>query len=263
MDLGLSGQRAIVCGSSRGLGRAVAAELLREGAEVVVVARGLDELTRSARSLQQETGRRPWPVSADVTRAEDRERLVAAAEAHLGGVDILVANAGGPPPGPFVSHDLDRFRLALDLAVISFADLVARVVPGMRERGHGRIAQIVSVAGLETIDGLVLSNTSRPAALGLAKALSRELGPDGVLVNSVCPGIFLTDRIRELVTERARTTGLTQEACLAQLAGDIPLGRTGEPREIGDVVAFLVSPRNTYVTGATIVVDGGRTRRLS
>jgi 3-oxoacyl-[acyl-carrier protein] reductase len=262
MKLDLEGRRAVVCGASRGLGCAVARALLSEGAKVVVAARGREDLEKAAASLGEETGGTAVPVAADVTSAEDRGRLVATAKRELGGIDILVANAGGPPPGPFESHPPEHWRLAIELALGSVTHLAALVLPGMKARGFGRIVQIVSIAGLEVVDGLILSNASRPAVLGFAKALAREVAPHGILVNSICPGIFMTDRMRELAEERSRTRGITVEQYLAEFTGDIPLGRGGDPREVGDLAAFLCSPRNGYITGAAIPIDGGKTRRL-
>jgi 3-oxoacyl-[acyl-carrier protein] reductase len=263
MDLGLGGLKALVGGSSRGLGLAAARALVREGAEVLLTARGQAGLEAAAAELAREGPARVHVFPADLTSHEAREALFAAAEAALGRVDILVANAGGPPPGPFESHPEERWRLALELALGSFVHLSQLCLPGMRRRGFGRIVQIVSIAGLEVVDGLILSNASRPAALGFAKALAREQAPHGVLVNSICPGIFLTDRIRELGRERARVEGLSEEAWLARLCADIPVGRPGDPAELGDLLAFLASPRNRYITGASVVIDGGKIRRLS
>jgi 3-oxoacyl-[acyl-carrier protein] reductase len=262
MDLGLEGKRAIVCGASRGLGYAAARSLLREGARVAIVARSASGLADAAVRLEREAGLAPHVVVGDLVVAADRERIVEEARAKLGGVDVLVLNAGGPPPGPFESHGTEHWHLALELALVSAAHLAALVVPEMRERRFGRIGQIVSIAGLEAVDGLILSNASRPAALGFAKALAREVAKDGVLVNSVCPGVFLTDRIRELAAERARSRGISEDEFLAEFCGDIPLGRAGEPAEVGDLLSFLCSPRNTYITGAAIPIDGGKTRRL-
>ena len=156
----------------------------------------------------------------------------------------------------------DEQQLAVDLALGSATHLCALVLPEMKERGFGRICQIVSIAGLEAIDGLILSNASRPAVLGFAKALAREVGAHGVLVNSICPGVYMTDRMRELAQERSRTRGITVEEYLSEFSSDIPVGRPGDPREVGDLAAFLLSPRNTYITGAAVPIDGGKTRRL-
>lgn len=262
MELGLENKKAIVGGSSKGLGFAVARALLIEGAEVAIAARNADSLGKAAERLEEETGRRPLALPADLTRPEDRERLVEEASMQFGGVDILVCNAGGPPPGPFLDHGLENWQLAIDLALGASAHLCALVIPGMKEQGFGRIVQIVSIAGLEVVDGLILSNASRPAVLGFGKALAREMAEFGVLVNSICPGVFMTDRMSELASERAKTRGITAEQYLDEFSGDIPVGRPGNPRELGDLAAFLCSPRNSYITGAAIPIDGGKTRRL-
>lgn len=262
MELGLEGQRILVCGASKGLGFAVAHTLLDEGAEVTIAARDAGTLEDASDRLEAATGKRPFAVAADVAKASDRESLVEKTRGALGGIDGLVANAGGPPPGPFESHGAEHWQLAIDLALGSVTHLSALVLPEMKRRRFGRIVQIVSIAGLEAVDGLILSNASRPAVLGFAKALAREVAPHGILVNSICPGIFMTDRVKELSQERARHRGITAQQYLDEFTSDIPLGRAGEPSEVGDLAAFLCSPRNTYITGAAITIDGGKTRRL-
>jgi 3-oxoacyl-[acyl-carrier protein] reductase len=262
MELGIEGKRALVGGASKGLGFAVAEALLREGARVVIAARRADVLEASAEKLERETGNRPVAIAADLAVPADRERLVREANRQLGGLDILVSNTGGPPSGPFMSHGAENWQLAIDLALGSVTHLSRLVLPGMQAAGFGRIAQIVSIAALEVIDGLILSNASRPAALGFAKALAREVAGDGILVNSICPGIYMTDRMDQLAEERAATEGITKDEYLATLGSGIPLGRPGDPREVGDLAAFLCSPRNTYITGAAIPIDGGKTLRL-
>lgn len=262
MDLGLQGRKALVCAASRGLGHAVAEALLAEGAEVFIHARNEAGLRDAADRLERSTGRRPAWRAADLTVPGEREELFEAACSSLGAVELMLVNAGGPPSGPFESHGRENWTLAIELALGSMTHLCALAIPAMKQRGFGRIAQIVSIAGLEVLDGLILSNASRPAVLGFAKALAREVAPAGVLVNSICPGIFLTDRVRDLAAQQSRQLGITPEAALAKMAGDIPLGRPGEPREVGDLAAFLLSPRNSYITGAAIPIDGARTRRL-
>jgi len=262
MELGLAGKKALCCASSKGLGFGAAMALAVEGAEVFLNARQAGPLEAAVARIAEATGRTPGSAVADLTDPDQRQRLFERAEAHLGQVDVLVANAGGPPPGPFEQHGQDHWKLALELALGSLTHLCALTLPGMKARGFGRIVQIVSIAGLEHIDGLILSNASRPAVLGFAKALARELGDSGVLINSVCPGIFLTDRIRDLADERAARLGITRDEYLGQLGADVPLGRPGDPAELGALVAFLASERNSYMNGAAVVIDGGRTRRL-
>jgi 3-oxoacyl-[acyl-carrier protein] reductase len=262
MKLGLEGKRAVVGGASKGLGFAVAEALLGEGAQVVIAARDEENLELAARLLEARTGNRPFPIATDLTDVHSRKALMEKVTTQLGGIDILVANAGGPPPGPFLSHDLENWKLAIDLALGSVTHLCMLAIPAMQAQNFGRIVQIVSIAGLEAIDGLILSNAARPAVLGFAKALAREVAPHNILVNSICPGVFMTDRMTQLAKERASTRGIKVEEYLDEFSSDIPLGRPGNPREVGDLAVFLASPRNSYITGAAIPIDGGKTRRL-
>ena len=262
MDLALNGKRALVTGASKGLGLAVARALLAEGAEVVISSRFEPNLYEARTMLTGEIGVTPTAITADLTNADDRARLVETAYDLLGGLDILLVNAGGPPPGPFLSHDPSHWQLAIELALGSMTHLCRLVVPKMKEQRFGRIAQIVSIAGLEVIEGLILSNASRPAVLGFAKALAREVAGDGILVNSICPGIFHTSRIDELAAEESERLGVAKQDYLKSLSDQIPLGRPGNPNELGDLAAYLLSPRNTYITGAAIPIDGAKTVRL-
>jgi 3-oxoacyl-[acyl-carrier protein] reductase len=263
MDLGLDGRRALVCGASKGLGFAVAEALVREGAEVILNSRSETSLRSAAERIETRDGRRPRWFAADLTQSDQREQLYRRCVEAMGGVDVLLINAGGPPAGLFESHTQESWRLAIELALGSATHLCALALPEMKERRFGRIAQIVSIAGLEVVDGLILSNASRPAVIGFAKALAREVGAYNILVNSICPGVFLTDRIHEVTEQQARQLEITQQQALASLAGDIPVGRVGNPSELGDLAAFLLSPRNTYITGAAIPIDGGKMRRLA
>jgi len=262
MDLGLENKRAIVGGASKGLGFACARALLLEGSAVVISSRSKHNLENAADHLLEETGTRPHLVPADLTIPKDRENLVNSATDLLGGVDILVSNTGGPPTGPFEVHDADDWQLAIDLALGSVTHLSRLLLPSMKGQGFGRIVQIVSVAGLEVIDGLILSNASRPAVLGFAKALAREVASHNILINSICPGIFLTDRIKEIAAAGSVRTGISSQQFIENMCSDIPLGRAGDPRELGSLAAFLCSPLNTYISGAAIPIDGARTRRL-
>jgi len=263
MDLHLKDRRALVTASSRGLGRAVAGALLAEGARVVLCGRDEKRLEEAAAVLEKETGTRPFGVRADVSRADDRARLVEEAETLLdGSLEILVTNAGGPLPGPFSAHTLETWEDAVRLTLMSTVDLVRLALPSMRKNRFGRIVQLVSIAGLEAVDGLVLSNALRPGVLGFGRALAREVASDNVLINAICPGMFLTDRVRDLAEERGRTTGQGAANYLSGLQTGIPLGRMGDPGEVGDLAAFLASPRNTYITGSSFVIDGGLMRRL-
>jgi 3-oxoacyl-[acyl-carrier protein] reductase len=256
MDLGIRDRVALVCAASRGLGRASAEALAREGARVAIVARGREALDEAAASMGA------MPVAGDVSREEDRGRIVAEVEEGLGPVEILVNNAGGPPAGPFESHDLGAWRSAMELNLVSAVHTTRLVLPGMIARGEGRIVNIVSIAGLEAVDDLILSNASRPAVLGWTRALAREVAGRGVGVVAVCPGLFFTDRVRDLVRVRAGRAGTSEDEALAAWASTVPASRLGRPEELGDLVAFLASPRAAYVCGAAIGIDGGLARRL-
>jgi 3-oxoacyl-[acyl-carrier protein] reductase len=247
MDLGLKGRTAIVCGSSAGIGLAIAEALGEEGANVAMFARGRDALEREAERLGA------LPVRGDVTVPGDLERLVARTLEAFGGIDILVNNSGGPPRTSAVELDEEQIESAVALLLVSAVRLTALCLPHLERGGHGRIVNVTSSTVKEPVDNLVLSNAVRPGVIGWAKTLSRELGPKGVTVNSIAPGRIDTERIREVYPN-----GPT-EADLAT----IPLGRLGSTREIGDVVCFLCSDRASYVTGTTIVIDGGLTRGLT
>jgi 3-oxoacyl-[acyl-carrier protein] reductase len=257
MELGIKDRVALVCAASRGLGLAAAGSLAAEGARVAIAARGREGLDRAAARIGA------LAVQADVSLEEDRVRLVDEVEEALGPVEILVNNAGGPPPGRFESHEVAAWREAVELNLISAVHITGLVLPGMLEREWGRIINIVSIAGLEAVEELILSNASRPAVLGWTRALAREVAPRGVGVVAVCPGLFLTDRVRQLVKARALGAGTSEQEALAQWEAAIPSGRMGRPEELGDLVAFLASPRAAYINGAALSIDGGLVRRLS
>jgi 3-oxoacyl-[acyl-carrier protein] reductase len=257
MDLQLSGRIALVCGASKGLGRGCAAALLREGARVAICARTKEALEATARELGAEA------IVADVAQDADRERLVAETERRLGPIDILVNNAGGPPPGPFEAHSLDTWRQAIETSFLSAVDLTRRVLPGMRARKRGRIISLTSYGALEVIPGLLLSSSIRPSVLAWTRATAREVGVDNVGLVAICQGLFLTDRMRGLLQVRAEKEGGTPEEALRRWVAEVPLGRMGDPAELGDLVAFLASPRASYITGEAIAIDGGVLRRLS
>lgn len=262
MDFGLTGKRAVVCAASKGLGRACALGLAREGARVAICARGAEALKDTAEMLRADCGVDVLAESVDLSSPENAaafgERVIAA----WGGVDILVNNAGGPPPGPFVAHDNDAWRDAFNLNFLSTAALIRTVIPGMRERTWGRILTITSIAVKEPVDNLILSNAIRAGVTGLSRTLANELGADGITVNCVCPGFHLTDRIRNLCQAIADSQEIPFDQALAQFARRVPLGRIGDPQEFGDVVTFLASERASYVSGQSIVVDGGTIRAL-
>lgn len=246
MDLGLSGRTAIVCGASSGIGLAIARVLAAEGANVAMFARRRDLLEREAEQVGA------LAVRGDVTTPSDLERLVERTLEAFGGIDILVNNSGGPPRTKAVEIDHDSLQDAVDLLLHSAIGLTNLCVPYLRRSGHGRIVNITSSSVREPIDNLALSNTVRPGVIGWAKTLSREVGSDGVTVNSIAPGRIDTERLAEVYPD-----GPT-EADLQAIA----LRRFGRPEEIAEVVCFLASDGASYITGTTIAVDGGLTRGL-
>jgi 3-oxoacyl-[acyl-carrier protein] reductase len=262
VDLGLKGRVAAVAAASRGLGRATAHALAAEGAAVALCGRDEGRVREAAESIAGATGARTLAVAADVSRAEDCRRFVERAAAELGGLDILVTNTGGPRPGGFASVGDEDWDAALRTTLANVVHLVRAAVPHMRKKRWGRIVNVASLSAKQPVEGLVLSNAFRPAIVGLAKTLASELGRDGILVNTVCPGYTRTDRLDEFARHRASASGTTPEQVLAGLTKDVPIGRVAEPAEFAAVVAFLCSERASYVTGATIPVDGGATKGL-
>jgi 3-oxoacyl-[acyl-carrier protein] reductase len=262
MDLGLRGKVALVTGASSGLGRAIAHELAAEGASVAVMARRAEELKRAAAEITARTRERVLPLVGDVTKPDDVARAVASATETLGPIDILVANAGGPPSTTFATTTEEQYRAAIETNLMASVRLAHACVPGMRERRWGRVLFVLSMAAKEPIAGLILSNTARAGVLGFAKTLARECAPDNVMVNSVLPGHFDTARAVELARMRAEREGRTVEEMLAARTRGIPVGRAGDPAEFAAVVAFLASERASFVTGVAIQVDGGQIASL-
>lgn len=259
MELGLRGKVALVGGASRGIGRAVATGLAREGCRVAICARDEARLAQAADDIRSATSVEVLAVRCDMSVEEEIRRFVAATVEAFGRLDIIVNNAGGPPAGPFEAHDEAAWQQALSQNLLSVVRTVREALPHLRAAGGGRIINITSIAVKEPIPGLVLSNAARLGVVGLAKTLSRELGPDGITVNNVCPGFTLTDRVRELYGNRAEASGRPFEAVLAEEARRIPLGRLAEPEDIAALVVFLASEPARHITGTTIQVDGGST----
>ncbi len=262
MDLGLKDKVAIVAAASKGMGKACAMGLAGEGARVTMCARTEADLIAAANEIREKTKAEVLAIPADVTRLPDIQRVVARTVEAFGGVDILVANAGGPPIGGFDQMTDAQWQGAFELNLLSTIRFIREVLPHMRKKRWGRILNIQSSSVKQPIDGLILSNGIRPGVVGLSKTLAVELGKDNILINTVCPGRILTDRLRQGLGTRAKQAGKTLEEYLPTATAEIPLGRIGSPEEFATMVVFLASERASYVTGATIQVDGGLIRGL-
>jgi 3-oxoacyl-[acyl-carrier protein] reductase len=242
MDLGLTGRVAVVAASSKGLGKAVALGLAAEGAKLAICARGEEELRRAAAQV----GGDVFAEVVDVTVEPDVRTFIDAVMKRFGRIDICVTNAGGPPAKRFADTSVDDWRAAVDLNFMSTLYLARAVLPHMQARRWGRLIAMTSMAVLQPVDGLILSNAARTAVRGLVKSLSNEYAQYNVLVNSVCPGYTATERLKRLEVHEA----------------EVPLGRVATPEEIANVVVFLASERASYITGVSVAVDGGWTRAL-
>jgi 3-oxoacyl-[acyl-carrier protein] reductase len=260
VDLGLNGKVAIVAASSKGLGKASALALAREGARVTICARTEADLEAAAGEIRRQTGAEVLAVPADLTTAEGIESVVAATLERFGGVDVLVNNSGGPRVGKFPDFTDDDWRQAFEVVTLNFVRFVREVVPYMREKHGGRIIGIQSTSVKEPVEYIDLSNGIRPGIAGLMKAIMPDLARDGITINLVLPGMFLTSRINPGLADGAGDLDERLKAQLAPLAATIPLGRLGDPIELGHLVAFLASEQAAYITGAVYQVDGGKTK---
>jgi 3-oxoacyl-[acyl-carrier protein] reductase len=262
MDLGLRDRVAIVAASSRGLGRACAMELAREGAKLVICARDCARLRATAGEIGEATGAEVLSMGTDLTDDAQIRHLADEALRRFGRIDILVTNNGGPPAGYYDDFDDDAWLAAHQLTLMSAVRLIRAVLPAMRAQQWGRIINITSVSVKQPIDNLLLSNVYRPGVIGLAKTLSAQLAPAGITVNNVAPGYTRTDRVLELAEARAAEQGKAVEEVLADTTASYPMLRMGEPEELAALVAFLASQRAGYITGTTIPVDGGYVKGL-
>ena len=262
MELGLEGKVAIVGGASRGLGRACALGLAREGARVAVCARNAEALATTANEIAEKTGTEVLPVPADLSSYDAIRGLVSRAVEHFGQLDVLVNNSGGPPPGRAQDADEDLWEQAIQVSLLFFARMSREAVPHMRRQGGGRIINIFASSVKQPIENLVLSAATRLGALGFAKTLADEVAKDKILVNNVAPGYLLTDRMMEVIESRASASGITREQAMQALTDSIPMGRIGDPEELANLVVFLASDAASYMTGTTIQVDGGVIRSM-
>lgn len=257
MDLQIDGKVALVAGASSGIGKAIAKALSTEGAQVAILSRNRDKLRDAAKEIKQTSGNDVLPVVCDVTKTGQIEKAIRKVVDKLGAIEILVCNAGGPPSGTFQQFGDSDWDYAYKLNLKSTIRLCAVVVPMMKDRKWGRIINITSVAAIQPIDNLILSNTSRAGVHGFTKTLSNEVAPYGVTVNCICPGYTLTERLDELAESIADSQNISKNKVRLSWEKNIPAGRLADPSELGSLAAFLASEQAAYITGVAINIDGG------
>lgn len=262
MELGLRDRVALVAASSQGLGLAVAEELAAEGAKLVMCARGEETLRKACDSIIERSDVEVLGVTGDLSVTDDIERIVGEGIERFGRIDILVTNSGGPPAGTFYSIRREDWDAATRGLLNSVIDLTRLVLPGMKERGWGRILNVTSIAAKQPVDNLMLSNSVRAAVTGFAKTLANEVARFGVTVNNILPGYTATERVEDLARTLAEREGIAASDIRARWESEIPMRRLGRPEEFAALAAFLVSDRASYITGSSIAVDGGWIRSL-
>ena len=257
MDLQLSGKIALVAGSSRGLGYAIAKVLAAEGTLVILNSRNPENLTAAAKKLSQNSGREVLTVPGDVTDPEDVQQIIAQVVGKAGGLDLLVTNSGGPPSGKFETINDETWKRGLDLALLSHVRLIRAALPYLRQSDSASVLTITSYSVKQPIPNLVLSNSIRSATIGLTKTLALELGGDGIRFNSILPGWTKTERVQELMEARAEINKTNVEEEFRKQAAESPFGRMAAPEEVANPAVFLLSPAASYLTGVMLAVDGG------
>ncbi len=260
MDMKIKGKVALVAASSKGLGKAVAMGLANEGANLVLCARDEETLRDTADEVRDQTGARVLTVPTDLTDPDSVEYMLQAATDTYRGIDILVTNAGGPPAGPSLSFSDEDWHKAFELNFLSGVRLIRACIPYMSYHKWGRIINITSVTVKEPLTGLILSNAVRMAVIGFAKTLADEIAPYGITINNVCPGWTRTGRVAELFKQRAEAQNITVEQAEAAIVGNIPVGRMGTTEEFASLVVYLASAYAGYITGESILIDGGQHR---
>ncbi|WP_163538865.1 SDR family oxidoreductase [Gracilibacillus sp. YIM 98692] len=261
MDLGLKGKSVIVTAASKGLGKACALTYAQEGAHVLIASRDEKQLVQAVTDIKQASGNdHIHHVVCDVRKEKDIQNMVEKAVEKNGKVDVLVNNTGGPPAGSFSDFADSDWQNAFELLLLNVIRTVRGVMPVMKEQQFGRIVNITSSSMKQALDNLLLSNTFRPAIVGLSKSLAQELAPSNILINSVGPGTIQTDRILELFEKRADTKSVEEQ--VKEAGSHIPIGRIGTPEEFAKAIVFFGSPANTYITGQTLIVDGGSVKAL-
>jgi 3-oxoacyl-[acyl-carrier protein] reductase len=264
MDLGLSGKRALVTGASSGLGFATAQALASEGAEVVINSRNRERLELAAARIEKNSGRKPTLIVGDLSVADDITRVLSSVKGadEMSGIDIFVFNNGGPPAGTFDKQPAQNWEAGYRLILSAAVEMTRGLIDGMVKRGWGRLIYITSVAALQPIDDLILSNSFRAGVHGFCKTISNTYAKHGITANCVCPGYTMTERLTELAEKRAVAAGVTVEAQLKSFTQAVPAGRLGRPEELASLVTFLASSRAAFITGTSIPVDGGTNRAV-
>ena len=262
MDLELTGKVAIVGGASKGLGRACAQVLAQEGAKVALCSRTQKDLDQAAQEIRDTTGRDALAFAGDLDRHETIRDFIAMTVERFGRVDILVNNSGGPPLARAHNATEEQWATALQRSLLFFARMSREALPHLKRSGAGRIINILAATVYNPIPNLALSGVTRLGVVAFAKSLADEVGRDGILINNVCPGSIMTERMLSNVTSRAKELGISVDDAVAQRAAETAVGRVGKPEELAYLVAFLASSRSSYITGTTMLVDGGLVRSI-
>lgn len=263
MELGLQGKSIIVTAASKGLGKAAAKQFAAEGAHVLISSRTEEALHKTRDEIREETGNNHVEYAVcDITDSQSIKALVSKAVELNDTVDVLINNAGGPPAGTFDKVNDEDWQNAFELNLLSFVRTIREVLPHMRKQGSGHIINFASSSIKQPIDNLILSNTFRAGITGLAKSLSQELAPDNILINTIGPGRIATDRVAHLDNVKAEKLNISHKEAKSRSEKSIPMGRYGEPEEFANMVVFLCSGANTYITGQSLLVDGGMVKAL-